>query len=103
MQKTVEDYTQKLIEDLNLQKLSSTDQEKAILKIRDHLQNTLLTVLVRTANPEQKKGLERALAGDGQQLEQVIIDVSSEIPGFAQDLEDALLLEYENLKLALNS
>src|SRR5258708_1998940 len=95
--KQLEDFSNQILKDLNLAQLSEDKKQAVLEKIQTHLQDVMIRVLVRAGNSEQKKRLKDALAGSAQQIENTIAEVASEIPDFGQTLEDALLLEYENL------
>lgn len=94
-------YKDKLLGDLNLAALPQEEQDKALDMISGRFQKVIIYTLLRALNAEQKQRFAEMLKHP-EAIEENISELSSEVPGLEQQIEQALTHEYEILKLAMN-
>ena len=102
MAKLPDNYISGILKDLKLQNASEKEQADALLVLQDRFDNVVMQTLVALTSSEQKTRLTSALQKNVR-VEEIISEVSSEIPEFSQALEQALLAEYASIRDAMQS
>ena len=102
MAKLSDNYINEILKDVKLQGLSEKEQAEALLILQERFDSVVLQTLVALTNGEQKQRLTTALEKNDK-VEEVISDISSEIPEFSDALDQALLAEYESIREVMQS
>ena len=89
---------QGIINDLKWDEFKDIEQEKLFAALGERLQNVIISTLLTSATPDQKQRLIEALESKDANVEEVVSEISGEIPNFEKILEQALLIEYEHIQ-----
>ena len=95
-------YLQEIVKDLTLHKASQKEQEEALQILQDRFNSVVMQTLVSLTDSEQKQRLTSALQKN-ENVQQLITEIGSEIPEFSEALEQALLAEYESIRVTMRS
>lgn len=96
-----ETYIQDLLRDLNAASWPEAEQREMVDLVVARFNNIIMTTLIRLLDNAQRARLEKVI-GQPEQLEAAVTHLAAEVPNLHMVLEQALLAEYEALKLELS-
>lgn len=87
------DFEDKIFKDLNLEALSDEKKVEFMAKLTDHVNNTIINVIIENLSEEQLQKGEEEIAKSNRPKEEVFIEMAKTIP----DLEEKIIKALDDL------
>lgn len=86
--------------ELGLTGLSNQEKLELMEELTQHFFRVIIETAILGMNSEQREKFSKALDGDPSELESWIMNISSQIPGLAEKIENAISDEFLVIKTA---
>ena len=90
------EYEQKIIEDFNLANASESEKQEILSLVSERFDKVVTFTMVRLLNDDQKKRFSDLMEKENNEEE--ISSLASEVNGLDVAIEQALLVEYEDIR-----
>ena len=90
-----------LSEALGLENLPEAERTEILAKVDRRLEEVLIAVLVANISDEDALKIQKALREEGADLEEIVAQIASRVPGLAIKIENAIEEEIMRLRVVL--
>lgn len=90
IEKLRKDFEKKIFKDLNLEDLPEDKKTEFLEKLSDHINNTLINVIIENLSEEQLEQAEEEIKKSDRPKEEIFIEMAKSIPGLGEKINKAL-------------